>query len=112
MAKVSTRLLETVRPQPDSRSARQSERKARLTKRVVERASAARDRDVWLWDTELRGFGVRIKPSGVRSYVVQYRNAGGRTRRLALGRHGVLTAEQARDMARQRLADAKRGVDP
>lgn len=86
-------------------------RKLKLTKRAVE-ASAPGVSDRWLWDAELPGFGLRVKPSGVRTYVVQYRNQSGRTRRLALGQHGVITAEQARQLARQRLGEVAAGSDP
>jgi integrase len=113
MARVSTRLLEVAGVEPGSRAiTTEPGSRVKLTKRVVERASPAGNRDVWLWDKEMPGFGLRIKSSGVRSYIVQYRNTGGRTRRLALGRHGILTPEQARETARQRLAEAKRGSDP
>jgi len=57
-------------------------------------------------------FGLRILPSGVRAYAVQYRDVSGRTRRIALGRHGVLTPDQARKMAVQRLAEVARGENP
>ncbi|SUS06062.1 hypothetical protein DF3PB_2360008 [uncultured Defluviicoccus sp.] len=46
----------------------------KITKRHVESLKGA-DSDVFTWDDELRGFGVRVKPSGLRSYIVQYRNA-------------------------------------
>lgn len=62
----------------------------KITKSVVE-ATRPTDSDVVLWDSELRGFGVRVKPSGVRSYLVQYRNAHGRSRRVTVGMHGRLT---------------------
>jgi len=52
--------------------------------------------DRWAWDDALPGFGLRVTPGGVRTYVVQYRVAG-RTRRLALGRHGRLTPERLRN---------------
>ncbi len=84
----------------------------KLSKRVVCTIQRARGRDVWRWDAELRGFGVRVRPSGVRTYVVQYRDAGGRTRRLALGRHGVLTCEEARLLAKQRLGAVAKGENP
>ena len=45
-------------------------------------------RDVFVWDGALANFGVRIKPSGVRAYFVQYRNRHGRSKRLTIGRHG------------------------
>lgn len=86
----------------------------KLTKRFVESIAApeAGDADVVIWDSELPGFGLRVKPSRVRSYMLQYRNAAGRSRRVTIGRHGVLTAEEARQHARGLLADAKRGTDP
>lgn len=83
----------------------------KITKSVVE-ATRPTDSDVVLWDSELRGFGVRVKPSGVRSYLVQYRNAHGRSRRVTVGMHGRLTAEEARRQARLLLADVERGGDP
>jgi len=85
---------------------------ARLTKRIVEAIRPAHGRDVWRWDGELRGFAVRVLPSGIRVYTIKYRDAAGRSRKLALGRHGVLTAEQARDLARQHLAAVARGENP
>ena len=53
-----------------------------------------------------------MKPSGVKSYLVQYRNAEGRTRRLVLGQHGALTPEVARDLARKKLTAVAAGEDP
>ena len=82
----------------------------KLTKRLVESAQAG-GRDTVLWDDEIKGFGVRVYPSGARQYLAQYRRTG-RLRRLALGAHGVLTCEQARAMARDVLARALRGEDP
>ena len=61
----------------------------KLTKRTVEAAKPA-SREVFLWDDQLPGFGLRVKASGVKTFVVQYRNGSGATRRLALGRFGVL----------------------
>jgi len=72
----------------------------------------AAGRAVIAWDTELPGFGVRVTPAGVRSYVVQYRTRAGISRRMTLGRHGVLTAEQARTRARSALASVAAGADP
>jgi hypothetical protein len=58
------------------------------------------------------GFGLRAKPSGARSCIVPYRTWSGRSTRMTLGRHGVLTAAEARSAARQVLASAARGDDP
>lgn len=73
---------------------------AKLTKRLVDAIEPDSGRDVFAWDGELRGFGLRVKPSGARTYFIQYRNSEGRTRRLVLGSHGVLAPQQARDIAR------------
>ena len=83
----------------------------KLTKRFID-ATTPGPSDQFIWDDELPSFGVRIKPSGVRSYLIQYRNQHGRSRRLTLGQHGVLTADEARKIARQHLADVVRGKDP
>lgn len=83
----------------------------RLTKKAVE-AARPKDRDQWLWDGEIKGFALRVKPTGVKSFMVQYRNATGRTRKVTLGKFGVLTVEQARDQARQMLAAVAAGADP
>lgn len=85
---------------------------AKIMKRTVDALQPEPDRDVFAWDAELRGFGVRVKPSGVKTYLVQYRNAEGRTRRLVLGQHGALTAESARDLARKKLTAVAEGEDP
>jgi len=86
----------------------------KLTKRLVDtiRPDPAGRRDVFAWDNELRGFGVRMKPSGAATYLVQYRNREGRTRRLAIGKLGTLTPEQARGLARDKLVEATKGADP
>jgi integrase len=85
----------------------------KLSKTVVGRIEAP-DREVVVWDKALPGFGVRVKPSGVRSYIIQYRSrTTGVSRRLTIGQHGpLLTFDQAKKQARAVLADAMRGEDP
>lgn len=82
----------------------------KLTKRYVE-SLAAPDAESILWDDELSGFGLRLYPSGRKVYVVQYK-LHGRTRRKTLGKHGVVTAEEARRDAKLVQADVARGADP
>jgi integrase len=84
----------------------------KITKRAVDALQAESDRDVFVWDAELRGFGVRAKPSGVKTFLIQYRNMEGRTRRLVLGQYGVLTPESARHLARKKLTAVAEGADP
>jgi len=82
----------------------------KLTKRVADGAEA-RDTEYTIWDKDIPGFGLRVMPSGRRSYMIQYRN-GTRTRRMVLGPHGVLTPEQARTMSMSALAAVRQGADP
>jgi integrase len=84
---------------------------AKLTKRTVDATDKAAH-DVFVWDDELAGFGLRVKPSGAKSFIIQYRNANGRSRRLTVGRYGVLTVEEGRRQAKIALADVVRGADP
>jgi integrase len=84
----------------------------RLTKRVVLTILPDPSRDRCVWDDEVRGFGLRIKTTGVRSFMVQYRNSSGISRRVTLGRVGVLTVDQARAFAKRTLADVIKGGDP
>jgi integrase len=84
----------------------------KLTKRTLDSIKPKPTHDVFLWDDEVPGFGLRIKSSGVRSFVVQYRNGSGVSRRMTLGKFGVLTPDEARKMAKHTLAEAARGADP
>lgn len=89
----------------------------RITKRLVDATEADAAREVWAWDVELRGFGLRVQPSGHKSYVLEYRpGAGGRSapkRRLTIGRHGSpWTPETARREAERILGLVAAGADP
>ena len=81
-----------------------------ISKRTVD-ALAVGDRDAVFWDDRLPGFGVRVYPSGAKVYVVQTRHRG-RSRRATLGRHGVITADQARRAAALAIARIKTGRGP
>src|SRR3954454_1610864 len=85
----------------------------KLTKTTVE-AIVPGAEDVVVWDATLPGFGVRVKSTGVRSYIVQYRNREtGASKRMTIGQHGPrLTFVQAQRQARALLTDAMRGQDP
>ena len=66
----------------------------KLIKRAVD-GMEIRATDYLIWDSEMRGFGLRVYPSGKKTYLVQYRVAR-RTRSVTIGQHGVLTADEAR----------------
>jgi integrase len=86
--------------------------KLKLSKRSVADIVPDPTRDIYAWDNELRGFGLRVKRTGVRSFIIQYRNSGGVSRRLTIGKSGVLTVDEARTLAKRALADVIKGGDP
>lgn len=87
--------------------------KIKLSKSIVDRLPV-QENDVIYWDEHLQGFGVRVKASGVKSYVIQYRTRQtGRSRRKTLGQHGpLLSFSQAKELAKGYLSDVVRGHDP
>lgn len=87
----------------------------KISKRTVD-SIAPTDQAAFFFDTELKGFGLKVMPSGVKTFIVEYRpGAGGRStvkRRLTIGRFGALTPEEARDLAKSALARVHAGEDP
>jgi integrase len=88
--------------------------RAKITKRLVDATSADRGA-LLVWDTEVKGFGLKVTPTGAKTYLVQYR-MGGRgspTRRFTIGTHGSpWTPDLARDEALRLLGAVKGGQDP
>lgn len=86
----------------------------KLTKKAVDGAApdpASRDR--FVWDTEVRGFGLKVSAAGTKTYVLQYRTAAGRSRRYSIGKHGSpWTCDEARGRAVTLLRDLAAGTDP
>ena len=83
----------------------------KLTKRIVDAAKPRAKRYV-TWDIEVKGFGLLVLPSGVKSYIFNYRTPEGRERRLTIGQHGPLTCEQARKIAAEHKHAVVHGADP
>jgi integrase len=86
---------------------------AAISKRTVDAAKPV-TKDFYVWDQELKGFGLKVTPAGRKVYLVQYRIGGrkGRTRRVTIGTHGAVTAEEARARAKKLLGDVAAGRDP
>lgn len=82
----------------------------KLTKRAID-ALKPEAKDFFVWDSQIAGFGVRVMPSGAKSYQAQYRK-GGRTRRVSLGRHGKITVDEARRLAKDVMGQVAMGENP
>lgn len=82
----------------------------RINKRFVNSTKSA-EKQYFVWDTDLTGFGLKVTPAGRRVYVLQYRIPGkgrsGTPKRITIGRHGDLTPDQARDIAGEMLLKVK-----
>ena len=82
----------------------------RINKSTVDALPVA-GKEVVFWDPDLAGFGVRVYPSGSKVFVVQGRS-GGKSKRYTIGRHGFITAEEARRKAEMTVAAIKAGREP
>lgn len=84
---------------------------AKLSKKMID-AFEATGKLEYLWDAEVKGFGVVITPAGSKSFILNYRNQDNRSRRKTIGKYGKLTVEQARDIARDLTYRIAKGDDP
>ena len=84
----------------------------RISKSAVDSlfCSGGKDRDI-VWDDKLKGFGVIVYPTGLKTYVAQYRKDG-RSHRVVIGKHGRLTPDEARKEAKALLGDVEKGANP
>jgi integrase len=82
----------------------------RLTKLVVD-GLRSEAKDVIVWDRDLKGFGVKVTPSGKKIYFTYYRTMSGKQRKPTIGLHGKVTTEEARQVARKWIAAAISGQD-
>jgi integrase len=86
--------------------------RAKLTKGYVDRVKPG-SKDELHWDTELKGFGLRVCAGGKLTFIVQGRvNGSAKEARLTIGGYGVFTPDQARDAAREHLRSMRLGIDP
>ncbi|HUX80683.1 MAG TPA: site-specific integrase [Alphaproteobacteria bacterium] len=84
----------------------------KITKRFVESITPQPGKTLQHWDSELKGFGVLVLPSGRRTYFVQYVNANRIKKHLKIGVHGQINTEEARVLAKQHLGGIAHGEDP
>ncbi len=82
----------------------------KITKRAIDGLQLPK-KDTFIWDDEIKGFGLRLSPQGKATFVVQYRSAG-RTQRIRIGHVGRMTVHKARKDAQILLGDIAVGKSP
>ena len=84
----------------------------KISKRTVDAAAPVPGRRYYVWDAEIKGFGLLVLPSGVKTYFFRYRTAEGRERRATIGKHGTWTPDEARRKADELRRAVVTGRDP
>ena len=82
-----------------------------ITKSFVEKLTT-QEKNYALWDEKVSGFGIRISPTGRKTYILKYRLDDGRQKRRKIGIHGNITCEQARKIAEKWHGDLANNQDP
>jgi integrase len=100
---------EPVQVEPE---AKPRDNRLKLTKSSVRALPVPGEGHRVYWDTETVGLGVRVSAFGRRTYFVQCRCRNGRGIKLSIGTAERLSAEQARQKAREMLAEVELGKDP
>jgi integrase len=86
--------------------------RTKITKRSVDALQAPDAGEVTIWDSEIKGFGLRCRVGGEKTYIYMYR-FGGKLRKLTIGKHGALTPDQARAKAYEAQGKVNEaGIDP
>jgi Arm DNA-binding domain len=84
-----------------------TEKRFKFTKSAVDALDIPTEAEVgtvgyrMVWDTQVIGFGLQLRPSGIKTFIFVYRNKAGRVRRLTIGRYGRVTVDQARDAGKR-----------
>lgn len=106
---ISAKVIRLPRPA----KARQASVPTRITKATVGKlACPPGQKEAFFWDGEISGLGLRVYPSGRKSWVLQYRDAGGRTRRHPIGQASAVDPAAARKLAGDLLTRVAGGANP
>jgi Arm domain-containing DNA-binding protein len=83
----------------------------KLTKRAIGNLPIPQ-KAILYFDTDVKGFGVRVTPNCVKTFFIQYRDARRRSPRLTIARYTLLTLDAAREDAKRKLLGLMDGIDP
>lgn len=85
---------------------------AKITKTTVDKTEPVAGKDVFVWCSEVPGFGFRVQASGRKTYLIRYRNATGTQRKMTVARCCDMPPEKAREIARKLFGEVAAGKDP
>ena len=83
----------------------------KITEKYLEKIKPG-TKDQYHRDDTLKGFAVKVTPTGRISFIAEGRVRKGRSRRITLGRHPALAMKEARELAMNTLNEMQKGVDP
>lgn len=72
----------------------------------------AKPKQYRVWDSDIKGFGLRVSPKGKKTFFVQYTRLDNKKDSFTIGTYGAITLKQAKDIAQDRLAEVRGGKDP
>ena len=84
----------------------------KLTEAAVDRARRPATGQTFLWDNTVKGFGVRVLPSGSKTFWFQYRPRGGTSRMIRIGSYPAISVAKARKVAQGFAGEVAHGGDP
>jgi integrase len=85
-------------------------KREKITQSFVNNLKLPKNGEQFVWDSEVKGFGIKLTPTSM-TYIVQGR-VGGKTKRLAIGKHGIFTPSRAREESKDKLREMALGIDP
>lgn len=83
---------------------------ANLNKTFVESLDV-QDKEIVYWDEKIKGFGIKVTPTGKKVYIFKYRDNNGKQRKKTIGPHGKYACNEARDEVKLIQKDANKGKD-
>src|SRR6478609_7543146 len=83
----------------------------KLTKTLIDKTPAPESGETILWDSEVRGYGLRVSRGGKKSFFVAGR-VKGKSLQFTIGAYGTFTEHLARLKAQSILQGMRDGIDP
>jgi integrase len=84
----------------------------KITKRIIERLPSSVDKESWIFDTEVTGFGVRMRPGARHAFAMRWKDGVSRDRKMTIAPVNQIELDDARAIAKQRFGEVAAGDNP